>query len=92
MAFITRDFYDVLRKNKLIEHGDWEKMAQMGREVGLNKGKGFNSRTYRNAITKGFTTTDEVVEIIEAFYSPKVDAISRQRAAIKEMKKKLSAL
>ncbi len=92
MAFISRDYYEELKKNKLIEHGDWIKLHRMSKEVGIKKGEGYAAHTFRNAVVKGFTTTNEVVTLIESFYAPKVESIKLQRDAVKNMRKKLAEI
>lgn len=91
MAFITREYCRLLIKNKLIEHGDWIQLERMSREAGMKNGNGISSQTFRNAVVKGFTTTDEVVKMIEAYFSPKFDTLKAKRAVIKEIKKKLQS-
>lgn len=89
MAFITRDYYKLLDRNKLIEHGDWIQLERMSRAAGMKNGNGISSQTFRNAVVKGFTTTDEVVKLVEGYFSPKFDTLKAQRRVIKQIKKKL---
>jgi hypothetical protein len=91
MAFITREYYKLLDKNKLIEHGDWIQLERMSRQAGMKNGNGVSSQTFRNAVVKGFTTTDEVVSLIEVYFAPKFDTVKAKRLAIKEIKKKLQS-
>lgn len=91
MAFITREYYSLLHKNKLIEHGDWINLERMSREAGMKNGNGISSQTFRNAVVKGFTTTDEVVKLVNAYFEPKFDNLKAQRRVIKEIKKKLQS-
>ena len=92
MAHITRNYFKELEKNKLIEHGDWIKLHRMSVEAGLKQGKGFAAHTFRNTVVKGFTSTIEVVALIEAFYAPKVESFRQQQLAVKNMRKKLAVV
>lgn len=89
MAYITREYYQLLKKNKLIEHGDWVQLQRMSAEAGLKDGNGVSAQTFRNAVIKGFTTTEEVVKLIEGYFSPKYDTLVAQRKTVKEIKQKL---
>lgn len=89
MAFITRQYYKLLDKNNLIEHGDWIQLSRMSQQAGMKNGNGISSQTFRNAVVKGFTTTDEVVKLVEGYFAPKFDTLKAQRQVIKEIKKKL---
>jgi len=90
MAFITREYYNELKKYKVIERNDWTNLSRQSAEIGLKDGKGYTRQTFRNAVELGYTTTDEIVELTMSYYSPKVEAIKKQRDAVKEMKKKLA--
>ncbi len=90
MAFISREYYQELNANDLIEHGDWVKLHRMSKEIGIKNGNGYAPATFRNAVVEAFTTTDEVVELIKSYYEPKVESIRLQRLAVKDMRKKLS--
>lgn len=92
MAHIKREYYQVLKSNKLIEHGDFVKLERMSREVGLKDGNGVVASTFRNAIVKGFTTTEEVTQLVYGFYTPKIEAAKAMRQTVKEMKEKLQTV
>lgn len=91
MAFITREYYENLKKHKLIEHGDWSKLAQLSKTAKMKAGKGYTARTFKNAVIEGFTTTDDVVELIVGYYTPKAEAVAAQRKAAKNIKMTLEA-
>jgi len=91
MAFITREYFKLLDKNKLIEHGDWINLERMSRQAGMKNGNGVSSQTFRNAVVKGLTTTDEVVTLVEAYFAPKFDTVKAKRLAIKELRRKLQS-
>jgi hypothetical protein len=90
MAFITQEYYQELKKNKMIERNDYTNLSKQSREVGLKDGKGYSRQTFRNVLEKGFTTIPEMVELILNYYTPKAEALKKQRESIHEMKKKLA--
>lgn len=91
MAFITREYYKLLKDNRLIEHGDWIQLERMSREAGMKNGNGISSQTFRNAVVKGLSTTDDVVNLIEVYFTPKFDTVKAKRLAIKKIKRKLQS-
>jgi hypothetical protein len=92
MAHISREFFETLKKNKLIEHGDWIALERLSREVGLKDGNGVVASTFRNAVIKGFTTTEEVVALVQGYFKPKSEAAKEQKKLVKEMKEKLASV
>jgi hypothetical protein len=92
MAYISREYHNILKKNKLIEHGDWIKLHRMSKEAGLKDGNGITAMTFRNAVVNGYTTTDEVVQLINALYEPKIEAWQKQKTTVRVMKEKLASI
>jgi hypothetical protein len=48
MAFITQEYYQELKKNKMIERNDYTNLSKHSREIGLKDGKGYSRQTFRN--------------------------------------------
>ena len=90
MAIVTREFFEELQTNKMIEHGDWVKLAKASVEAGLNGGEGHAPATFRNAVVKGFSTSDEVVGLVLAYFEPRAKAIAAQRASVQSIRETLN--
>jgi hypothetical protein len=90
MAFISKKYYEELKKNKLIEYGDWVRLHRMSKEIGMKEGEGYVAATFRNAIVKQFTTTENIVQLIQKFYAAKSESMKGQLDAIEQMKEKFA--
>lgn len=89
MAYVTREFFKELKDYKIIGRNDWSEMAALSREAGLHNGAGYSNRHFKNAVNDGVTVSDNVMQLIMAYYQPKIELLQKQRQLANGIKKRL---
>lgn len=90
MAFLTKTYVAELRKMKLIERTDFTRLSNLSKKAGLKKGTGYTRPQMSNVVNKQFSTTEEVVKLIQVYYADKAKGIKQLHDSLKVMKENLS--